>query len=69
MPCDFFLVSEPQPEEPEAIEVSSFELAATAVCLTVATTLFADDVVTRPAGVGTDADVIVARSKSSSDGN
>jgi hypothetical protein len=59
MPCDFFFVSDPQPEEPDAIEVSSFELTATAVvCLTVGTALFADDVETRPAGFGTGADIV-----------
>lgn len=66
--CDFFFVNEPQPDEPDAIDASSFILAA--VCLDVGTTFeLVDDEVRPDGGCPTDADTIVTRSKSSSDGN
>lgn len=68
--CDFFLVNEPQPDELDAIDASSFTLAVATVCLTVGTTLELVDDVRPPAdGCPSDAGTIVTRSKSSSDGN
>lgn len=68
--CDFFLVNEPQPDELDAIDASSFTLAVATVCLAVGTTFeLVDDVRPPDEGCPNEAATIVTRSKSSSDGN